>query len=298
MKKKVLYIVLGVTLAIGALSLYKAVVTVPNTFPVGQSFIINENESLYSVSERLEARNLVSSALLFRMWASYIHHDRLIQVGEYVFTTPLNLEGVVQKLLFQKPDKPLLSVTIPEGSTSSEVAQLIQKNIPSFSQESFDVEVSKNNADGRLFPSTYYLLPSTTEERAVTILLNTFEEKYEQAFASLTLPKPLTGKHDVIVLASIIEGEAKTEQSMRMVSGILLARLQMGMPLQVDVARETYTSRGLPSQAINNPGLTAISAVFNPIASEYLYYITGNDGEMYYAKTFTEHKRNIQKYLK
>jgi UPF0755 protein len=74
--------------------------------------------------------------------------------------------------------------------------------------------------------------------------------------------------------------------------------MRIGMPLQVDVAMETYKEKGLPKKPINNPGLVAITAVLNPVYTEYLYYITGNDGEMYYAKTFNDHKRNIAKYLK
>jgi UPF0755 protein len=56
--------------------------------------------------------------------------------------------------------------------------------------------------------------------------------------------------------------------------------------------------KGLPIEAINNPGIMSLSAVFQPITTNYLFYLTGNDGTMHYAKTFTEHKANIKKYLK
>jgi UPF0755 protein len=103
---------------------------------------------------------------------------------------------------------------------------------------------------------------------------------------------------DTVVLASILEGEAKSLEDMKVVSGILQKRMKMGMALQVDVAPETYKVRGLPRTPINNPGVNALDAALHPTETEYLYYITGNDGKMYYAKTFTEHKKNIQKYLK
>ena len=129
-------------------------------------------------------------------------------------------------------------------------------------------------------------------------MLTTFTKKIATLDTSSLIKEPLSSEHDVLVLASILEGEAKTEKDMKIVAGVLLARLTQGMPLQVDVALETYKQKGLPKNPINNPGLTAINAVLHPITTPYLFYLTGNDGNMYYAKTFEEHKRNIQKYLK
>ena len=110
-----------------------------------------------------------------------------------------------------------------------------------------------------------------------------------------------------------------------MVAGILLSRIVLGMPLQVDAAMEyalatplqellpgelalqireldspynTYKYKGLPPTPIGNPGLTAIEAVLNPKNSDYLFYITGIDGEFYYAETLEEHNQNIARYLR
>jgi len=120
---------------------------------------------------------------------------------------------------------------------------------------------------------------------------------HTENFKDTEILLPLRNKEDVIVLASILEGEAKTKEDMQKVSGILLKRLSIGMALQVDVAKETYKTIGLPTQPINNPGLVSLYAVLNPINTPYLYYVTGKDGTMHYAKTFTEHKANIKKYL-
>ena len=69
------------------------------------------------------------------------------------------------------------------------------------------------------------------------------------------------------------------------------------MPLQVDVEMNTYEFPGLPESPINNPGLLSIKASLHPTTTPYLYYLTGKDGKMRYAKTFDEHKKNIIKYL-
>lgn len=278
--------------------LYYEFFSIPNTFPVGKNFTINENESLKSISERLEEEGYIHSPLLFRAGVSFLGKDKVIQLGGYVFDTPHTLFSLVSEFVQGRPRSPLLSVTIPEGSTSFEVALLVAKALPSISIDRFDEVVSKNQANGKLFPSTYYLLPSYKEEDIVKLMLTTYQKRISSLVSASKITYPLTSEHDVVVLASILEGEGKTKEDMEKIAGILLTRLTSEMPLQVDVAKETYKKRGLPSAPINNPGVLAISAVLHPIVTPYLYYITGNDGNMYYAKTFAEHKRNIQKYLK
>lgn len=297
LKKNLFFILLFIVVVCGAY-FYGAVFKAPSTFPTGKMFTINENESLKSISYRLEDEGYISSALLFRTGISYLGKDRSIQLGGYSFKEPLSLIGILTVFVFGHPDAPLLSTTIPEGSTSYEVASLISKVLPSISVDIFGEIISKYQADGRLFPSTYFLLPSYTEEDIVKLMVSTFTKKTQSVIDPVKILSPLKNENDVIVLASILEGEAKTEEDMKIVSGILIARMKKGMPLQVDVAMETYKSKGLPAMPINNPGLIAIRAALHPTLTEYLFYITGNDGNMYYAKTFDEHKRNIKKYLK
>jgi len=295
------YTVIGVCIVVLLLSasyFYKQVFSIPSDFPVGKNFTVNENESLKSVSNRLLEEKYISSPLLFRAGISFLGKDRAIQLGGYIFNTPLSLFGVVTTFVEGKPSAPLLSVTIPEGSTSLEIASIVTKALPQVSSDMFAQVIAKYGADGKLFPSTYFLLPSYTAEDIVKIMLTTFTKKIATLGVIAKINPPLTGEHDVLVLASILEGEAKTQADMKIVAGILLSRMTLGMPLQVDVAMETYKQKGLPKNPINNPGLTAIDAVLHPTQTEYLFYITGNDGQMYYAKTFDEHKRNIKKYLR
>ena len=124
---------------------------------------------------------------------------------------------------------------------------------------------------------------------------------------------------EVIVLASILEREARSEESMRMVAGILLKRMEIDMPLQVDAPFEyfiskssafltysdlalespynTYLNTGLPPTPIANPGLKSIRAVLNPIESDYLFYLTAPGGEFHYSRTYEEHKYKKDLYL-
>ncbi len=295
------YTGLGVIIVValmGGSYFYQQLFSVPNYFPVGKNFVINENESLKSISKRLEQEKFISSPLFFRAGISFLGKDRNIQLGGYVFNTPLSLFGVITTFVEGRPTSPLLAVTIPEGSTSFEIASIITKTLPSVPATMFNEMISKYHADGKLFPSTYFLLPSYSAEDVVKLMVSTFTKKIATLSIVATISPPLKNENDVLVLASILEGEAKSQADMKIVAGILLTRLSQGMPLQVDAAKETYKHKGLPSVPINNPGLTAIDAALHPTITPYLFYITGNDGNMYYAKTFDEHKRNIRKYLK
>jgi len=296
-KKKTVYTILG-TVLIVLFFVYLFLLRAPGTNPTTSAFVIEEDQNLGTISSNLYEQGYIRSPFLFRAVVSFLGYDKHIQLGGYTFPASASLSTIIRKMVYEKPDKPLVSVTIPEGSTTYEIATLIQKQIPLFSKDIFGEEVTNNNADGKLFPSTYFFLPSTTEARAVTLLTETFEKKYSEAFVDEVIPSELSTQEEVIILASILEGEAKTKEDMQIVAGILLKRLAIGMALQVDVAQETYQRRGLPYEPINNPGLTALDAVFTHVATPYLYYITGDDGMMYYAKTFEEHKRNIAKYLR
>ncbi len=295
------YTFFGTLIVIGILCIfyvYHQAVSVPSTFPVGKNFTVLENESVRSISYRLQEAGYTNSALLFRAGISFLNKDKTIHVGGYVFDAPYSLLGIINKFAEGHPDAPLLSITIPEGSETSHIALLITKALPTISLEKFQEVVTRNAAEGKLFPSTYFLLPSYTAEDIVMLMTSTFTKKVGSMLTSGSVKEPLSKPEDVITLASILEGEAKTPEDMKIVAGILLARLEKGMPLQVDVAKETYKEKGLPTAPLNNPGLTAISAALNPTTTPYLYYLTGKDGKMHYAKTFEEHKRNIQKYLK
>jgi UPF0755 protein len=152
-----------------------------------------------------------------------------------------------------------------------------------------------STSQGYLFPDTYFILPGTTPEDLVKRFSDEFDARIKTIQPQITaFGKPL---RDDVILASILEREAKGKTDQQMVAGILYNRLRLGMPLQVDAAANTYRFKGLPPSPIANPGLAAILAAINPTKTDYLYYLTGKDGTMHYAKTFEQHKANIVKYL-
>jgi len=198
-----------------------------------------------------------------------------------------------------------VKVTIPEGYTVKDIARKLRP-FKNFDQENFLAVASKY--EGRLFPDTYFLGGMENENDVLRMMLNNFYKK--------------VGKTDekILIMASILEKEAKKKEDMEIISGILWKRLSNDIPLQVDstlsyyngktseqMTKEdlsfdspynTYIYKGLPPTPICNPGLRAINAAKNPKDSPYWYYLSDNDGNIHYAKTLEEHNANKKRYLK
>ena len=103
---------------------------------------------------------------------------------------------------------------------------------------------------------------------------------------------------NIVTMASYLEGEANNEKDMRIVAGVLWARLKLNYPLQIDAATTTYKIKGFTKNPINNPGEVALRSAIDPINTGNIFYITGNDGKMYYAKDYKTHLDYINKYLR
>lgn len=265
------------------------------------TFNIEPGESVASITSRLEREGLVSSSFLARLYLSWWRNDTKVGLGVFEFDIPLTTSEVLRKLTSGSPSKPLVKVTIPEGSTDAEVVAFIRRAVPSLSESELYGAIESYKASGFLFPETYFLTGLETAEAVVLRMRSTFAARYNATFGTQFSGESIVDDHDSrlnVSMAAILEGEANNEYDMKLVAGILHNRLRIKMPLQVDVDRSTYETLGLPNPPIANPGLIALKAAQMPISTTYLYYITGRDGKMYYAKTFEEHKRNIAKHLK
>lgn len=288
----------------------------PGNFPVNDAITVPRGLSASAVADLMKERQVVRSAALLYFKLILSHDPQSVQAGTYIFDTPLNVNEVADRLTTSGATENLIAITLPEGYTASEFARIAANSLPDLDTEVF-LSLARQN-EGFLFPDTYYLPADFTAEELHRLLAETFQQKTSGLFVDLA-DVDLT-RNEIITLASILEREANSEQSMKMVSGILQRRLQADMPLQADATMEyvlqkplsqltaedlqidtpynTYLYRGLPPTPIGNPGLNAINAVLEPIKSDYLFYITDNDGNFHYAETFDEHRANIAKYLK
>jgi len=281
----------------GGFSLVNFLKQPPENFPREEVVEIKVGSTLRDVVKIAKERNLVKSELFFYIYFTTFGDPSNIKASNYVF-------------------KGLIKLTLTEGSSVKVLSEQIKAVLKEFDTEEF-IKLAKP-FEGYLFPETYLIPEDFSPEELVDLLKDTFMEKISDY--QTEIEKSNLTLNEIITLASIIEREANSVESQKMVSGILQNRLAINMPLQADASIEyilekplkeltpedlkidspynTYLNKGLPPTPIGNPGINAITAVFEPTASDYLFYITGNDGEFYYAKTFDEHRVNIARYLR
>ncbi|MFZ1019844.1 MAG: endolytic transglycosylase MltG [Minisyncoccia bacterium] len=186
-----------------------------------------------------------------------------------------------------------ISVTIPEGFDLDQIATVFSAKLSGFDKNNFLAETK--NSEGYLFPDTYFFLNNANDADVLKSMSDNFVKKI-----SPLLPEIVSAgktENDVIIMASLIEREAKGNSDRDIISGILWKRISLGIPLEVDSAPETYKIKGLPENPICNPGLDSIKAAIEPQNSPYLYYLHDKNGVIHYAESFAEHQANIKKYL-
>lgn len=308
-KRTVLAVLAAAVFLIGAF--FVAFMVAPSSFPRNEIITISEGTSVIETAAVLEDAGAIRSALLFRL----VVGNRGVRAGSYVFAEPKGLIPLAISIVRGDGGMAPVRITFPEGMTVREMADVLKERLASFDKASF--VASTTNQEGYLFPDTYFFSPFATVDEVVEKLRTTFDTRVAELAPEIEASS--RSFSDVVIMASLLEKEAKTLEDKRMVAGILWKRLDIDMALQVDAVfgyikgtetyhpslvdleidspYNTYRNRGLPPTAIANPGLESIEAALTPIPSDYLYYLTGTDGAMRYARTFDEHRANRAKYL-
>jgi len=275
----------------------------PKDFPSGETIVIEKGTGLAEISGKLKKEGFIKNKYAFALYARSLGKSKKIKYGKYLFNEPVSIFSLLSR--FTKGEfgfKPV-KVTVAEGLTAKKISELFG-DFENFDKEEFWGKTI--NLEGYLFPDTYLFLPFAETEQIIGTMTDNFKKKAGNV-----------GK-DIVIMASLIEKEVPDSGDRKIISGILWKRLELGMALQVDAVfpyitgsrkilsddlkidslYNTYLYKGLPPGPISNPGLDAIDAARNPQETPYLYYLSGNDGKTHFAKTFAEHLRNKEKYLK
>lgn len=266
---------------------------------------VSEGSTFSEVASLLDEKGVIQSGTLMTIVGKVTGTERSLRAGVFTFTYAESIFSVVYRLV--TPSQADVRVTFPEGSSVRAMANILSAALPTFDTEQFITLATEE--EGYLFPDTYYFSRNVRPEEAIAIMKSTF----------MTRTADLSVTDDVVIMASLLEKEARTYEVRQVVAGILWNRIREGMPLQVDAvfgyikgvdtyhpsgsdldidsAYNTYRNRGLPPGPINNPGLESMRAALNPIDTPYRYYLTDNNGTMHYSTTFEGHVRNKRAYL-
>ncbi len=294
------------------------IVKAPSDFPLDTDFVVKDGANLKEVARDLKNSGFVRSELALYVAFLAEFDPNTIKASTFRFSKPLDVFDLAKELTIGQFNTDLVKVTHIEGESVMDFSNRLDRSylLPDFDVDDFN-QLAKVY-EGRLYPETYFVPKAITEVELLDLMLETYAKKIsdiKQAIDSSQLTE-----YEILILASIIEREANDSQSMGMVSGILQNRLELGMPLQTDASLEyvldkplselkaedlkidspynTYLYTGLPPTPIGNPGMEAIKSVLYPTASTYLFYITGNDGNFYYAEDFDKHRINIARHLR
>ena len=279
------------------------------------------------VAGLLYEKELLSNKDWFIWMARLRRADRKVHPGEYELHAGLRPTEILNRLV----DGQVYyhSVTIPEGYTVKQIATVLadkelverEKFIQLTQDQNFikSLNLETKSLEGYLFPDTYFLTRSTSEEE----IIKTFVDRLWEAFTPELIAR---GKEigmtvqEVLTLASVVEKETGLSKERSMVSGVFHNRLRKNIPLQSDPTviyaletfdgnirkrdlsvkspYNTYRVRGLPPGPIANPGEAAIRAALYPTPSDYVYFVSRNDGSHEFSVTLAEHNRAVEKYQK
>ncbi len=285
---------------------------------------IEKGYSSRQIAEKLEEKELIRSSLFFQLVIRLTGRAPYLQAGSYHFSSSQSLWEIVEDLV--KGRVVTRGITIPEGYTVLQIANLLEKEID-ISSASFLEAVNSRDLysflegvysvepyyylEGYLFPDTYHLSSETSPEEIVQLMLNRLWDYVEDYTVRQRARQLDLNLHQVLTIASMIEDEARYEEERALISGVIHNRLKKGMPLQIDATIQyllperkvrilyqdlrldspynLYLYDGLPPGPISNPGISSILAALYPVRTDYLYYVARDDGTHIFSHTYQEH---------
>ncbi len=284
---------------------------------------VTDNDSLREVGAQLLEKEVIGSVDVFVMWARLMGHDKKMKSGEYGIAAGTSLHGLFEILMSGKSLGHRLIV--PEGTNLYEVAQRLE-NIALCKKEDF-IKLATNkklirdvlgenidSLEGYLFPDTYFFTKVDGCKVIVKRMVGRFLQKFKKVGS-----RPGWTRHQIVTLGAIIEKETGAGFERPQISSVFHNRLKKKMRLQTDptviYARllrtgsyrlsiskadlqadhpyNTYRRGGLPPGPISNPGVEAMRAAINPAQSDYLYFVSKNDGTHVFSKNYKDHSSAV-----
>lgn len=279
---------------------------------------IEKGMSLSTVSQLLHQKNIIVSQDIFKAKVMLRGLASKIPTGKFLLEGKVSDSVLIDSIFYEGPIK--LKLTIPEGLQSDQIFQninLLLKTNYDFkkyfnSKEIIqDFNIKGKSLEGYLYPDTYYLYHDSSPDEIINILLTEFWKRFDKNLINRTNQLGLS-VHQVVTLASIIEGEAMLSSERKTISSVYHNRLKINMKLQADPTIQyiipgppktlsnkdlriksdynTYQNYGLPPGPINNPGIESIIAALYPEDTNFLFFVAQGDGSHAFTTNEKDHE--------
>jgi UPF0755 protein len=285
--------------------------------PPGQAF--------KTTAEILHKEGIIGSPFKLYLIARFKGYDKKLQAGEYLLTGSNSPIKILEKLV--RGEVILHKITIPEGYTIYQIAELIAKAglvaKDDFIRTATDSSLTRQKGidaesfEGYLFPDTYFFPKDITAEKIISTMLDRFWSIYKPEWKDQGRKEGLS-VHQVVTLASIIERETGVPYERPIISSVFHNRLKKGMRLESDptviyaikdfdgnltrkhlataTPYNTYKIQGLPPGPIANPGVESLQAALYPADTPYIYFVSKKDKTHHFSTNFDEHTRAVNTY--
>ena len=279
------------------------------------------------IIEALADYDVIPHPLLFKIYLTLTRKLNKIRAGDYIF--PAQVSPIQVAKLLQKGDFKTFPITLIEGWTLQQVTQYLAEkgfaNSETFLALCYDPRFIKElgihatSLEGYLYPDTYEIYSPKNERELIEKFVKHFWEVYSPEWRERTQQMGWT-INQVVTLASIVEKETGAASERPLIASVFLNRLRKKMPLEADptviygipdfngnltrrdletpTPYNTYTNPGLPLGPIANPGYGSLKAVFFPAETNYLFFVSRNDGTHYFSSNMRDHGNAVRKYQK
>lgn len=326
--RKKIMIIIGFILAAFAISFIYFTYFIPPTSQRAEKVTLEipKGSGLKDIALELKRAGVIRSDKLFILFVFIKGDKSRLKAGEYEFKPGDSLNQIIEKLI--RGDVVVHKITIPEGFTIKEIADLLERNgvMPkeAFLEKSHDTEFAKEllgdpslpSLEGYLFPDSYSYKKGITPEEFIRMMVARFKEVYGLLRAKAG-ELDLTDR-EIVILASIIEKETGNVSERPLISAVFHNRLRLGMRLESDptviygmsnfdgnltkkdlrteTKYNTYKIFGLPPGSISNPGKYSLEAALNPAKVNYLYFVSRGDGIHEFSSNYRDHLKAVAEY--
>jgi UPF0755 protein len=292
-----------------------------------KTIAIRRGMTFKEVAYLLGDEGIIRGIKAFVLWGELSGVSPKIKAGEYELSSGMTPLQVLDTLTRGRVKQ--YKASIPEGYTVLQIAEILESkgitNREAFLEKCFSSQyvsslgIEADSLEGYLFPDSYLLSKNLKPEDVIEAMVKGFRRVYTPQYSERAKELGFSD-HEILTLASMIEKESAIPSEKLLVSGVYHNRLKRNMMLyscptviygikdfngnltKRDLARytpyNTYLIRGLPPGPICNPGKEAIEAALYPARTEYLYFVSKNDGSNHFSSTLEEHNIAVWKYQK